>query len=373
MVNPKVSIIIPVYNGANYLDSAIRSALCQTYNDCEVLVVNDGSSDSGATQAIIDFYSDQIIPFTKENGGVATALNLGISSARGGHVLWLSHDDVLTSTAVQDLVEAAKFVDSFGSSIVYGGWNTMDAEGYLTGRTIAETSLASRFLNSPHLPILFSLVHGCSLLIPTHIIREVGGFDPLLPTTQDYDLFWRMFPKSRLVHCNRTTLYQRNHSMQGSNINDKHLIEADKLWLNFLNDIQNCRFITDAAKTIVLFAVSQHLAPSGYKKAKNAFLAEAIKGLSTIENLIGSKSQVLDLETSKILLDLEFSSEKLLKEDGIASNTSPSQNKLAYDENELMQNCKALFSKNSIGEMDWMNEFLPLFNSKFIESGFVNE
>jgi glycosyltransferase involved in cell wall biosynthesis len=76
--NPKVSIIIPVYNGSNFLKEAIDSAIAQTYKNIEIIVINDGSSDNGATEKIAKSYGDKIRYFKKENGGVATALNLGI-------------------------------------------------------------------------------------------------------------------------------------------------------------------------------------------------------------------------------------------------------------------------------------------------------
>ena len=74
--NPLVSIVIPVYNGENYLKEAIDSALAQTYKNIEVIVVNDGSSDK--TDEICKSYGSKIRYFKKENGGVSTALNLGI-------------------------------------------------------------------------------------------------------------------------------------------------------------------------------------------------------------------------------------------------------------------------------------------------------
>ena len=93
MSEPLVSIIIPVFNGSNYLANAIDSALGQTYPHCEVIVVNDGSNDEGATESIARSYGDRIRYHYKENGGVASAMNLGIRLTHGDYFSWLSHDD----------------------------------------------------------------------------------------------------------------------------------------------------------------------------------------------------------------------------------------------------------------------------------------
>ena len=95
---PLVSIVIPVYNGADYMREAIDSALSQTYPHIEVLVVNDGSTDSGATAAVARSYGDKIRYFEKKNGGVSSALNYGIRNMQGSYFSWLSHDDVYEKT-----------------------------------------------------------------------------------------------------------------------------------------------------------------------------------------------------------------------------------------------------------------------------------
>ena len=88
---PKVSIVIPVYNGEKYMRQAINSALAQTYENTEVIVIDDGSTDSSA--AVAAEYDDHIRFFRQANGGVASALNLGINHMQGDYFSWLSHDD----------------------------------------------------------------------------------------------------------------------------------------------------------------------------------------------------------------------------------------------------------------------------------------
>ncbi|HBY71535.1 MAG TPA: glycosyltransferase, partial [Lachnospiraceae bacterium] len=75
---PKVSIIIPAYNASNYLEESINSALEQTYQNIEVIVINDGSDDNGKTSEIARKYLSRIKYFEKENGGSSSALNFGI-------------------------------------------------------------------------------------------------------------------------------------------------------------------------------------------------------------------------------------------------------------------------------------------------------
>src|SRR5688500_7147825 len=109
---PKVSIIIPVYNGANYLHEAIKSALAQTYQNLEVIVINDGSTDMGATEKIAQSFGDKIRYFHKENGGVASALNFGIQKMTGSYFSWLSHDDLYEKTKIEDQVHMAVSLQS---------------------------------------------------------------------------------------------------------------------------------------------------------------------------------------------------------------------------------------------------------------------
>ncbi len=98
-----ISIIINNYNYARFLRAAIDSALGQSYQPIEVLVVDDGSTDQ--SRAIIDSYGDRIRPVLKKNGGQASALNAGLAQCQGDSVIFLDADDVLLPHAAQRVAE----------------------------------------------------------------------------------------------------------------------------------------------------------------------------------------------------------------------------------------------------------------------------
>lgn len=191
MSAPLVSIIIPVYNGSNYIKEAIDSSLAQTYSNLEILVVNDGSSDDGATEAIVLSYGEKIRYFSKPNGGVSSALNLGISQMRGEYFSWLSHDDVY---------EPQKIELQMQQILAHGSANVIALCG---GVFIDENSdvIANKRLPSPFFTGFVSRdtalrylldkgwFNGCAMLIPRSAFDVCGGFQEDLRFSQDY-LMW---------------------------------------------------------------------------------------------------------------------------------------------------------------------------------------
>lgn len=116
-----VSIIIPVFNIEQYLAECIDSVLKQSYADVEVIVVNDGSTDS--SQNIIDNFSNRdkrVKPLYKHNGGLTSARNFGLMHASGEWILHLDGDDWLAENAVENFIEAA---EKNNADVVIGGLN----------------------------------------------------------------------------------------------------------------------------------------------------------------------------------------------------------------------------------------------------------
>ncbi len=212
--NPKISIIIPVYNGSNYLREAIDSALSQTYRNLEVIVVNDGSTDDGQTEAIVKTYGSRIRSFYKENGGVASALNLGIRNMTGEYFSWLSHDDLYYPEKIERQIKhLERKTDK--QTIMFCGCEIIDKDSNL----ISRPKIHKDYLKNIYLTILSTSIGGCSLLIPKQCFEHVGVFNENLTTTQDNEMWLRIAKQGfAYEYLPEFLVKSRLHPEQGSNI-----------------------------------------------------------------------------------------------------------------------------------------------------------
>jgi glycosyltransferase involved in cell wall biosynthesis len=218
---PLVSIVIPVFNGARYLAEAIDSALAQSHQNIEVIVVDDGSDDGGATAAICEDYGDQIRYFRKPNGGVASALNFGISKMSGSYFSWLSHDDRYLPDKVRMQLEMV--LEHPEPVVVFGDAFVINPDGKRRWQTRLGERWRPEF--DPRWLALEGRLSGCTLLIPRVCFEQCGMFDEGRPTVQDLELWYRIGSRYRFVFCPVAVVESRVHPDQGSAI-DWHKDEA---------------------------------------------------------------------------------------------------------------------------------------------------
>lgn len=246
--SPLVSIIIPVYNGAKYMREAIGSALAQTYKNTEVIVVNDGSSDGGRTRRIALSYGDKIRYFEKENGGVSTALNLGLANMKGDYFSWLSHDDVYFSEKVAEQIDYLGKCDR--ETILFCNYMFIDEKS----KKIIDNTLDHELLEKkPIYALLRGWIHGCTLLIHRSCFEAVGLFDATLRSTQDYDLWFRMAKKYEFVHMPRILVKSRFHAEQGSKRNPERIGENNRLWKKIMNGFTEAEILNLEGNKFVFF------------------------------------------------------------------------------------------------------------------------
>ena len=239
MVNkdmPLVSIIIPVYNGSNYLKDAIESALNQTYERCEIIVINDGSKDDGATEQIAKSYGNKIRYYEKENGGVASALNLGIREMKGEYFSWLSHDDIYYPDKVKKEVEA----------ILASGdiTNLVQAEYefyHMGSKTYTPTDFHKYYDVKEITNSIFSVMqlqfHACSALIHKSHFERVGTFDESLRAIQDIDMWFRIFRGQKSLFLPEVLHIVREHGEAGSSTMDGFNEEQGRIYLKLVKSM----------------------------------------------------------------------------------------------------------------------------------------
>ncbi len=230
--NPKVSIVIPVYNGSNFLKEAIDSALTQTYDNIEVLVINDGSDDNGATRTIANSYDDRIRYFEKKNGGVSSALNIGIKNMNGDYFSWLSHDDVYYPEKIKHQIEYLSELDD-EICVLYTGFEYIDDFSDLIRKPSFSKIPPEKF----RLKLISSYpINGCTTLIHKDCIKTVGLFNEELKVIQDYDMWFRISDKYKFYHITNILVKSRIHKDQGTRLLSKDNIkELENSYLKLLS------------------------------------------------------------------------------------------------------------------------------------------
>ncbi|GHT01684.1 putative glycosyltransferase [Synergistales bacterium] len=242
MFHPLVSIVIPVYNGANYMRMSIDSALAQTYDNIETLVVNDGSTDGGVTERIALSYGDKIRYFDKANGGVATALNMAIANMRGEYFSWLSHDDLYLPEKVEKQVKLLSELED-KTTIAFSGFMTIDGSGREIQRILPLRRYSQKQLETPLFPLFHGMIDGVNLLIHKSHFERVGLFREDLATTQDYDMWFRVMRGQCCCFVPEVLVCSRQHNAQDTITKQERVIrDGDALWIGFLNSL------TDAEK-----------------------------------------------------------------------------------------------------------------------------
>jgi glycosyltransferase involved in cell wall biosynthesis len=191
---PAVTVIIPTFNRAAIVGRAIRSVLAQTFEDWELIVVDDGSTD-GTEQAVKSFSDDRIKYVRHErNRGGAAARNTGIRCARGEYVAFLDSDDEWPPEKLEKELEVFRKSDP-SVGFVYTGAITLDESGKVLKKHVPTRS------GWVYEPLLArNRIGSCSrVLIKKQAVEQVAGFDETLVSHQDWDLWLRLAKISRIA------------------------------------------------------------------------------------------------------------------------------------------------------------------------------
>ncbi|MCF8297446.1 MAG: glycosyltransferase [Saprospiraceae bacterium] len=210
--NPLISIIIPVYNGEEFISEAITNVLEQNYPALEIIVINDGSTDN--TEAVVKSIETDLKYFYKNNEGPSIARNMGISCASGDYIAFLDADDLWPENNINILSE--ELVQNTEVDIV---------RGY--AQIMKKNDLAGIYENVGDPRLSFPAFIGAALY-RKEVFDKVGLFDTSLHFGEDSDWYMRATEFGvRMKWLDRVTLHVRRH---GNNMTEgKDLIQLNTL------------------------------------------------------------------------------------------------------------------------------------------------
>jgi len=242
---PRVSVLLPVWNGESFLKAAIESILQQTLSAFELIVIDDGSTDASA--AIAEEFArddDRVRVLRRAHEGLSAALNAGIAEARGEYVARMDADDISVPHRLHDQVA---YLDAHPACVAAGAWiEVIDETGQLLGRkTFVET----------HEEISAALYRGISPIAhPTIIIRRdalqaSGGYDARCYPSEDLDLWFRLAERGELANIGRTLLQHRRHKA-AVGVRDREKMKAMALAIS--NEARSKRGLPSRRGTSIL-------------------------------------------------------------------------------------------------------------------------
>ena len=210
MPDPEISVVIPTYNRWPLLKEAIESVRAQTYQDFEIIVIDDGSTD-GTGERVLAAYADdpRVRYFHQPNRGPSAARNIGIAQARGHLLALLDSDDAWLPTKLERQLEILRTDRSVG--VVYCKFAFMDELGDRLDQPWPRPPVRGDL----YVDLMYSnVVYGSdsAVLMRTADMREAGGFDESLFAAEDHDLWRRLALRHRFVCLDEVLVLVRMHS-----------------------------------------------------------------------------------------------------------------------------------------------------------------
>ena len=239
---PKVSVVLPVYNQNYLIEGAIKSVLNQTYPNLEIIIVNDGSTDR--VNDILPRYGfhDKVKILKQENQGLPRALSNGFRHATGSFFTWTSADNLMLPNQIQTLLDFllrhpdvdmvysnVEIIDEDGSPFLYSNYRIHNQyplgsnQIYLPCEVETLGSIEDNFINA-------------SFLYRTDAGKALGEYDPCLLGTEDYDYWLRMNSLFTIKHLGSNEILYR-YRVHSDSLSEKYgesdIFENAKILINY--------------------------------------------------------------------------------------------------------------------------------------------
>jgi len=210
-VKPKVSVIMPVYNGELFVEQALDSLFAQSFQDWELIIVDDGSTDS-TPQILRRLKDERVKVIRQDNSGEATARNTGLENAKGEYIAFLDADDSYLPNALEDLSSFLDLHPEFG--VVYSNGHICDSHnrpimtlseirpGFYTGNILEQLVISSSVVTVPV----------CTMTRRSEICEHFVQFDRNLVIGPDWDFWIQLGLYTGFGYLNTMTCCYRVHN-----------------------------------------------------------------------------------------------------------------------------------------------------------------
>ncbi len=214
---PKVSVVIPAYNIASFVKETLDSVFAQTYNNFEVILVNDGSKDTTELDSALKPYFDWIVYAEQENLGASQARNTAICLSRGEYLAFLDGDDLWLPDF---LLKQVEFLEKNNLDMVYCDAKLF-GEPLFEGEKYTKTSPSSGEVTTTSLISAECNVITSGTLLKKDSVVRLAMFDTKLPRMQDFDLWYRLAKNGARIGYQTDVLVKyrvRLNSLSGTNV-----------------------------------------------------------------------------------------------------------------------------------------------------------
>ncbi|UFH47407.1 glycosyltransferase [Flavobacterium galactosidilyticum] len=285
---PQTTVLIPTYNCAKYIVPAIKSVLAQKYADYELLIIDDGSTDT--TEEIVSKISDSRIVYLKNscNKGIVYTLNKGIEMAKGEYIARMDADDIVLGNRLQAQTDFLTKNPDYG---IVGGWYQVTNEN---GKIIDTVEGVTDY-GSAQLGLLFrnQFTHS-AVTMRTDLAKQLK-YDPEFQYCEDYDLWVRFAEVSKVANLPAYYLSYRWYSENSCNRKQKELKQAI---LNLLSRELDKIEVEHTAEELMLHAgVCFGMAPKLFKNE------EKINGLNQWYDKVFASEVLIQRYDEEWLLD----------------------------------------------------------------------
>jgi hypothetical protein len=220
---PLVSVIIPAYQAGQFIAATLDSVLAQTFQNFEIIVVNDGSPDSEELEKVLEPYLSRILYLRQENQGASAARNTGIREARGEFIAPLDADDLWYPDHLA--AQLALFTADSSIDMVYADARIF-GDVPEAGRTVMELCPSEGEVTFERLATRQCTAHHCVCLIRREILFRAGLFDPALRRTEDIDMWLRIALQGGRICYQRRVLGQYRRSAGSLSSDPVPMIES---------------------------------------------------------------------------------------------------------------------------------------------------